>query len=90
MIENQQSYTFAFCYGLSVVKITDGTKHINSYALDLRESLGGASHKTYYIPPSVEYFNATSLTCAEEHTIYGIKGSFASNASKIRSELKFV
>ena len=84
-----QSYTFAFCYGLSVVKITDGTKHINSYALDLRDRLGGASHKTYYIPPSVEYFNDTSLTCAEEHTIYGIKGSFASNASKIRSAWKF-
>ena len=88
-IENLQSYTFAFCYGLSVVKITDGTKYINSYALDLRDRLGGASHKTYYIPPSVEYFNDTSLTCAEEHTIYGIKGSFASNASKIRSAWKF-
>ena len=88
-IENLQSYTFAFCPGLSVVKITDGTKYINSYALDLRDRLGGASHKTYYIPPSVEYFNDTSLTCAEEHTIYGIKGSFASNASKIRSAWKF-
>ena len=88
-IENLQSYTFAFCYGLSVVKITDGTKYINSYALDLRDRLGGATHKTYYIPPSVDYFNDTSLTCAEEHTIYGIKGSFASNASKIRSAWKF-
>lgn len=88
-IANLQSYTFEICPGLSVVKITDGTKHINSYALDLRDRLGGASHKTYYIPPSVEYFNDTSLTCAEEHTIYGIKGSFASNASKIRSAWKF-
>lgn len=88
-IANLQSYTFAFCLGLSVVKITDGTKYINSYALDLRDHLGGASHKTYFIPPSVDYFNDTSLTCAEEHTIYGIKGSFASNATKIKEEWKF-
>lgn len=88
-IENLQSYTFAICPGLSVVKITDGTKYINSYALDLRDRLGGASHKTYFIPPSVDYFNDTSLTCAEEHTIYGIKGSFASNATKIKEEWKF-
>ena len=27
---------------------------------------------TDFIPPSVDYFNDTSLTCAEEHTIYGI------------------
>lgn len=88
-IANLQSYTFAICPGLSVVKITDGTKYINSYALDLRDRLGGASHKTYFIPPSVDYFNDTSLTCAEEHTIYGIKGSFASNATKIKEEWKF-
>lgn len=88
-IANLQSYTFEICPGLSVVKITDGTKYINSYALDLRDRLGGASHKTYFIPPSVDYFNDTSLTCAEEHTIYGIKGSFASNATKIKEEWKF-
>ncbi len=88
-IANLQSYTFAICPGLSVVKITDGTKYINSYALDLRDRLGGSSHKTYFIPPSVDYFNDTSLTCAEEHTIYGIKGSFASNATKIKEEWKF-
>lgn len=39
--------------------------------------------------PTVDYFNDTSLTCAEEHTIYGIKGSFASNATKIKEEWKF-
>lgn len=88
-IANLQSYTFAICPGLSVVKITDGTKYINSYALDLRDRLGGSSHKTYFIPPSVDYFNDTSLTCAEEHTIYGIKGSFVSNATKIKEEWKF-
>lgn len=88
-IVHLQRDTFERCSGLSVVKITDGTKYINSYALDLRDRLGGTTHKTYYIPPSVDYFNDTSLTCAGEHTIYGIKGSFASNVSKIRSEWKF-
>lgn len=88
-IVHLQRGTFERCSGLSVVKITDGTKYINSYALDLRDRLGGASHKTYFIPPSVDYFNDTSLTCAEEHTIYGIKGSFASNATKIKEEWKF-
>lgn len=88
-IVHLQRGTFERCSGLSVVKITDGTKYINSNALDLRDPWGGATHKTYYIPPSVEYFNDKSLTCAGEHTIYGIKGSFASNVSKIRSEWKF-
>lgn len=95
-ITNLQGNAFGHCGGVSEVKIPDTVEQIHGSALDLKYDASYAKDQTFFIPPSVYYLTRDSLTPAfvqqiewPAHTIQGIKGSYASNATKIQDTWKF-
>ncbi len=95
-VTNLQGNAFGHCGGISEVKISDTVEQIHGSALDFKYDAANAEDQTFFIPPSVYYLTRDSLTprFAQQvewpaHTIQGIKGSYASNATKIQNTWKF-
>ena len=95
-VTNLQGNAFGHCGGVSEVKIPDTVEQIHGSALDFKYDASNAKDQTFFIPPSVYYLTRDSLTPKfanqvewPAHTIQGIKGSYASNATKIQNTWKF-
>lgn len=95
-VTNLQGNAFGHCGGVSEVKIPDTVEQIHGSALDFKYDASNAKDQTFFIPPSVYYLTRDSLTPRfanqvewPAHTIQGIKGSYASNATKIQNTWKF-
>lgn len=95
-ITNLQDDAFGKCGGVSEAKIPDTVEQIHGSALDFKYDAANAEDQTLFIPPSVYYLTRDSLTPKfanqvewPAHTIQGIKGSYASNATKIQDTWKF-
>ena len=95
-VTNLQGNAFGHCGGVSEVKISDTVEQIHGSALDFKYDASNAKDQTFFIPPSVYYLTRDSLTPKfanqvewPAHTIQGIKGSYASNATKIQNTWKF-
>lgn len=95
-VTNLQGNAFGHCGGISEVKIPDTVEQIHGSALDFKYDAANAEDQTFFIPPSVYYLTRDSLTPKfaiqvewPAHTIQGIKGSYASNATKIQDTWKF-
>ena len=86
--------TFRHCGSLENVILPDTMKQIKSDSLNIEYEVINGTAKKFYIPPSVEYLDSGALCKDEfggalENIVQGIKGSYASNASKIQSVWKF-
>ena len=87
-------WTFRHCGSLENVILPDTMKQIKSNSLNIEYEVIKGTAKKFYIPPSVEFLHSKALCQDEfggelENTVQGIKGSYASNASKIQSVWKF-
>lgn len=87
-------WTFFHCGSLENVILPDTMKQIKSNSLNIEYEVINGTAKKFCIPPSVEFLHSKALCQDEfggelENTVQGIKGSYASNASKIQSVWKF-
>lgn len=87
-------WTFRHCGSLENVILPDTMKQIKANSLNIEYEVIKGTAKKFYIPPSVEFLHSGALCQDEfggalENIVQGIKGSYASNASKIQSVWKF-
>ena len=86
--------TFQHCGSLENVILPDTMKQIKYNSLNIEYEVINGTAKKFYIPPSVEFLSSGALCKDEfghplENIVQGIKGSYASNATKIQNTWNF-